>query len=177
MAAKHLTLLLMSITLPLHMACSTPAPNADDDLPKEQTTTPNDTPTTPPSITGSYAYNHTIMVMGSEEEEDEEVTDCLALTEEGDTLRFSVSLVQANEHSCALSGKATKQSDGSFLYTEEIEDEGTCKFIITIKDATIDLTDVDDICRSYYCGMRASFDSASFQRSTQDTSIKVCDAE
>lgn len=171
MTAKHLTLLLISLTLPLQFACSTPATKTGDDLPKEQNTTPNDAPATTaaPSITGSYTYDHTIMVMGSEQEEDEEVSDCLAITEEGDTLSFSVALIQANEHSCELSGKATKQSDGSFLYTEEIEDEGTCKFVITIEDASIDLTDVDDICRTYYCGARASFDSASFQRSTQST--------
>lgn len=175
MSTKPLTLLVMSALLPLHLACTTPAPKPSDDTPKEQTTAPKDNATTPASITGNYSDEHVVMVMGEDDQEvEEQVIDCLSLKEDGESLSFDVMLVQDNEHSCSLSGKAAKQADGTFLYTEEIEDQGTCKLLITVKDATIELTDVEEICRTYYCGMRASFDGATFKRNTQDTLLKAC---
>lgn len=174
MTAKPLAILVMSALLPLHLACTTPAPKPSDDTPKEQTTTPQDT-STASSITGNYSDEHVVMVMGEDDQEvEEQVIDCLSLKEDGESLSFDVMLVQDNDHSCSLSGKAAKQADGTFLYTEEIEDRGTCKLLITVQASTIELTDVDELCRSSYCGMRASFDGATFKRDTQDTLLKAC---
>lgn len=148
-------------------ACATPA--------KNNTTSKPTSDTTAPSLSGQYTQLHTIEELGEGDDPVEaEVTDCIALEQSGDALRFDLQLFFDNDHSCTMQGQATKQADGSFLYTEDIEDVGPCRLSIIVDDQSISIKDQDDICRGYYCGMRGFLDGASIPRAKHDPNTLTC---
>ena len=125
-------------------------------------------------LQGTYRRDHTVTMLGEDDQDqDEAVQDCLALTAQGQDLAFDFALLFDRGHSCTMSGLAQRQADGSYLYTEQIEDVGTCRLIIQVQGEVVTLSDPEDTCRAHYCGARGSVD-ASFERHTQDMLLQKC---
>lgn len=132
-------------------------------------------------ITGNYSVVRGNFIYDSETQRNEPVKteDCLSLTSAGQNkLRFSFFLVGPNGHTCQMEGVATAAESGYEFKAAESTDQGLpkdCVLRFKVKRNTIALEDINNACRTYSCGMRASIDGTAFGR--KQRSNKTCETD
>jgi hypothetical protein len=92
-------------------------------------------------------------------------TDRLTIAKASDTaVHFSLRLNFYNGHSCSAEGVAEYQPGGEFVYRER-SDKMECVLEIVPTAKAILLRDATGNCRMTTCGVRGSYEHASFARS------------
>lgn len=100
--------------------------------------------------------------------------DCLSLMPaSGGRTAFSVRLVQANGHSCDLTGHLSRTGHTYTYVPDPTDDEhAECRLRLNLKRNTIEIEDPDLACRQTSCGTRAGYEGTAFLRSERTT--KAC---
>ena len=179
---RALTCLLLLIALSLG-ACSDKkkAPGGTPDsvdpkhhevVPKTSEKTPEAAPKAAAAASDDLKGKYSFTVKGGETPEaDETLVSTLAISAaSASALTFKMTLSMDNGHMCEMDGpaKAVAGKPGVFEYREDKPDEDLkCTLRLTVTPEAIEVLDVEDGCRGYYCGARADIGGVSFKRATR----------
>jgi hypothetical protein len=119
-------------------------------------------------LTGTYLWTHTVQELGDEGWFPVDVTDTLRVRPvPRGGVRFAFFLTANNGHSCEMEGKAYPTAHG-LEFRQRLED-GVCVLRFHFHDQAVTLEDVDEKCRSEWCGVRGSIDGVTFSRLPKGT--------
>jgi len=112
------------------------------------------------------------------------VSDCLHLrSAEPGTVEFVLVVVRDNLHSCTIEGTARGRGslfewvppDEDRAIVEEVQQRSwPCRLRLRFLEKEIAVEDVDDHCRTFYCGVRASAD-ARFDLRSRTQAATACE--
>lgn len=126
-------------------------------------------------FTGAYRRVHTVQYFDGEKNRQLEAVDTIVINKpDNDRFPFTIDTVASNGHTCSMEGMASRTDD--YLLFRELLDTDTdltgskpaeCVLELRLNGETVELHDVGNNCRIFYCGMHARLDGLVFTRTDQ----------
>ena len=118
---------------------------------------------------GTFSRSHEVRYFDGEAWQQETVVDALVLSPVSPgVIDFELEITGENMHSCEMRGRAVNVGD-SFEHRDELRDGtevagGPCLLRITPAGDTVVVEDIGSLCRTVWCGARASIGRTEFRR-------------